>query len=25
MMCSPSELAEYDKLMGKPASGKDGQ
>ena len=25
MMCSPSELAEYDKLMGKPASGKDSQ
>ena len=23
MMCSPSELAEYDKLMGNPASGKD--
>ena len=23
MMCSPSELAEYDKLMGEPASGKD--
>ena len=25
MMCSPSELAEYDKLMGNPASGKDTQ
>lgn len=25
MMCSPSELAEYDKLMGQPASGKDSQ
>ena len=23
MMCSPSELTEYDKLMGNPASGKD--
>ena len=23
MMCSPSELAKYDKLMGNPASGKD--
>ena len=25
MMCSPSELSEYDKLMGNPASGKDTQ
>ena len=25
MMCSPSELSEYDKLMGDPASGKDPQ
>jgi hypothetical protein len=25
MMCSPSELSEYDKLTGDPASGKDSQ